>query len=674
MKNLPLIVHIIFHPGSAGARDLARHIHRQLNVDPMVPGLRVPTIFCEGQQGNKPPLKFRLGHAERTVVVVLADDVINLDDEWCSFIGDVWEHCLKASARFVPFQLAKGAWPLDPRLEKVNFARAYSFADDQARRPWIVQRIVVEVCRYLSDLDPVDEAGKKSPVPIKIFLSHTKLDLGHDPYITNKVLDCLKADQPIEAWVDSGSILVGSLFGQEIESGIKNTSLLVLLTDSYATREWCREEILLAKEHQRPVAVIDALKEYESRSFPYLGNVPRIRWDDDPQKGIDLVLKETLRHLHDHALLERWKVADDIIFARPPEFATLAGMTHGSRILYPDPPVGEGEKRRLERTGVLFETPLQRLASDRSLQGLKIGLSMSESTDIALYGMDNLHLEECMAELSRYLLIKGATLAYGGHLGSEGYTRRLIELVSTYNTNRAHGTAALDRIVNYRGWPLLDLAEAQRSELKPLCQTVLLPRPADVDESLHPEICKQAPSFAATDSAEHRFAWARGMTEMREFQADRTKSGVAAMIVLGGRFGPTVRTDKDGNKSEEWYSGRIPGVLEEVLLAIKLGQPVFLIGAFGGVAELVIDLLRGEDRMEATWDYQKNAPHSVKMRELYERRGIGWVDYPEIVATIRAKGIAGINPLLTEEEQHELFDTVSYARIVELILAGLGKL
>ena len=39
---------------------------------------------------------------------------------------------------------------------------------------------------------------------------------------------------------------------------------------------------------------------------------------------------------------------------------------------------------------------------------------------------------------------------------------------------------------------------------------------------------------------------------------------------------------------------RIPGVLEEIVLSVKAGQPVFLIGAFGGVAKLVIDLIRGK--------------------------------------------------------------------------------
>jgi SLOG cluster2 len=76
-------------------------------------------------------------------------------------------------------------------------------------------------------------------------------------------------------------------------------------------------------------------------------------------------------------------------------------------------------------------------------------------------------------------------------------------------------------------------------------------------------------------------------------------------------------------------------LLEEIVLSVKAGQPVFLIGAFGGVAKLVIDLIHGNDREEATWDYQKRAPFAPEGRALYDQRGIGWMDYPEMVSLWR---------------------------------------
>jgi SLOG-like protein len=98
-----------------------------------------------------------------------------------------------------------------------------------------------------------------------------------------------------------------------------------------------------------------------------------------------------------------------------------------------------------------------------------------------------------------------------------------------------------------------------------------------------------------------------------------------------------------------------------------------LIGAFGGVAKLVIDLIHGNNRAEATWDYQRRAPFAPEMRGLYEQRGIGWVDYPEIVSLFRQKGAEGINPLLSGDEQEELFETVDLHRMAELILRGMSR-
>ena len=88
----------------------------------------------------------------------------------------------------------------------------------------------------------------------------------------------------------------------------------------------------------------------------------------------------------------------------------------------------------------------------------------------------------------------------------------------------------------------------------------------------------------------------------------------------------------DGRRDVKWYSGRIPGVVEEALVSLEAGQPLYVIGAFGGAARLVVDLLEGRRREELTWKFQREAPHAVAMRELYEQQGRHWKDYDEIAA------------------------------------------
>ncbi|MFN0055466.1 MAG: TIR domain-containing protein [Planctomycetales bacterium] len=682
MSIQPLLVHLLFHPESEAARDLARHVHRQLNDDAVVPGLQIPTLFCPTAPDGAPPPSLRLDRAGRNLVIPLADDDLLLDDRWCQFVATTWLACQHASQRCLPMQLTPNAWPLDPRLSGVNFGRAFAQTEGDERNAWVTRRVVIELCRFLANMNM---SGDQSPAPVELFLSHAKQDINSEPRVVEALINSLKADQPVEAWVDSGEIETGKRFGDAIASGVKRTSLLAVLTDNYSSREWCREEVMLAKEHQRPIVVVDALTGQEVRSFPFLENVPKIRWQGSAAKCIDLLLKETLRLMYTGVLLEQIKQDKDITFLRPPEPATLLGLAPHSIVLYPDPPLGVGELRRLTQTNVTLTTPLDRAAQSPSLKGRVVALSLSESSDAARWGTDELHLTQAMQEISRHLLIRGATLAYGGHLGKEGYTQKLFEFVRTHNAR--DGVSPVECIVNHYGWPLPALSKAERAGYKDVATIVPLPRPDDVDEMLHPDLVPAiSERFGGDKSAAHRYAWCRGMTQMRAFQVDRQRSGVVARIILGGKHEKT-------NKGS-WYSSRMPGVLEEILLSIQAGQPVFLIGAFGGTARMVIDLLQGRKHPAASWEVQGQAPFAAEVRALYASRGKPWwyydneprvegltTDDPRSIVEFLAdawkrrpdKGWeTGINPLTTSENL-ELFDTVDTGRMVELLVRGLER-
>jgi len=657
-----LLVHPVFHPQSDSARALAREIHLALNADPNVPGLRVPTVFCAEDGSGAPPADQQLDRAVRSFVAPLADADMDADDAWCSFVAGLWQGCQASPHRCVPFQLSDYAWPLDDRLREVNFVRAFAVPEEE-RTAFVVRRLVTELCRFLHG-DPLQDDSPAAPT--KVFISHTKLDLGKEPKVVDALRSYLMQDQPIKVWFDSGDIPGGSRFTREIADGIEDSSLLCVRTDRYASREWCRKEVLLAKERLRPIVVINALTGNEVRSFPYLGNVPELRWNADPAAAVDLLLKETLRHLHSGLTLEQWKQQGDKVFIYPPERLTTVGLPSGTKVLYPDPPLGKEEADTLAKGGITVATPLERLASQRPLSGAPIALSLSESTDIRRHGLDSLHFEGAALELARYLLLKGATLVYGGHLGSEGFTARLIELVAAHN--RLEGVDPVARIENVVGWPL-PFGNELKSRYNHAATLVRVGRPAGVDESLDPLLVESPPTYFPAKSAELRYAWARGMTDMREWVTEHTR----ARIVIGGTFGSTEKAQLDGSRMLSWYASRIPGVLEEVMISLREGKPVFLIGAFGGVAGMVIDILEGRDRPEMSWDYQRQAPFAEEMRQLFRDRGDPWWDYPEMIELIREKGIAGLNPGLTADEHRELFHTTDILRMVELVIRGLDR-
>ncbi|MEJ1379019.1 MAG: TIR domain-containing protein [Candidatus Sedimenticola sp. (ex Thyasira tokunagai)] len=695
MAKQPLIVHIVFHPESTKASQLARVIHQSLNADPALPGLRIPTRFCP-TDGISPPSDYELNEAERNLFVVLADaHIVDRDSEqprkWCQFIGNLWEQCQGSPHRFLPVQLDEAAWGFDDRLNGTSFLRAFQHPAGVQCETEVVRRIAIELCRFLQGMDQQNDA----PAPLTLFLSHTKLDLDTPPFVTRALINHLKHDQPVNAWCDSGDIEAGSRFAEAIEAGINDSSLLCVLTNHYASREWCRREILLAKQQQRPIVVIGAGNRNEIRSFPYLGNVPLVSWPvvvpEKPGKkakkrekrlqkqqenlncatataAVDLLIKETLRHLYTRQQLKQAQKEGDILSTRPPELLSLLGVKPGQTVLYPDPPLGEEEQALLRQTAVTTTTPLARLAAHRPLSGQKIALSMSESSDIQRHGFGPIHLEGAIIELSRYLLIQGATLVYGGHLGNEGYTQQLFELVRSYHN--VPGITPVERIINTVGWPL-PYSQELIAKFSQEAQLQRIDYSADLEQYPGLEYVKalEQKPFDTPDSLEKRYCWARGMTRMREVQTT-DKSAIQARLILGGKFGPS---ENGPGSDEKWYQGKMPGVLEEILLSIEAGHPLFLIGAFGGAAQLAIDLIEGRDRPEASWAYQRRAPFAEALRDKYRERGIPWTEYPVLIQRLRDAGVAGINPLLSEAQNRELFHSRDLSRILELVMTGLGN-
>ena len=662
--KLPLMVQFIYHPASEEAANIAEHLHSVLNDDPAVPGLRIPTCFIPYDGTSEPPEPELANEAARVFVVLLADDFLSGNAQHGSANGITWgEYTVRLRQlcnespmhRFMPIQISENGYPIDPRLSDINFLRAWEIDNFEDRRKLIANRLVHLLTRQILP----SKSDEDSP-PITIFLSHTKLDIEHEPQVVRALLEHLTADHPENTWFDSGDIASGSRFAKEIEKGVTDAALLAIITDSYSSRSWCRREVLLAKHHLRPVVVVDAIHEREIRSFPYVGNVPVIRWRGHPQDAVDLLLRENLRHVYALERLNQSKRPDDFVLPTGPELLTVLPREQHQNVLYPDPPLGAEELTVLSAAGVTAETPLERHAQENDLRekSLIVALSVSEAEDINSFGLRKAHFDAIFLEISRYLLLAGIRLAYGGHLKADGYTWKLVSLLHDPIVEHLRGepkdkTAQQQELITYIPWPM-PIAVEDQARLGPLVKVLRCERPANIDEHLDPAFLQSPTENIPTDTPYRRFAWTQGLTAMRE----RQTSEISARVVIGGRFSPG-------------FSGRVPGILEEALLSIRAGQPVFLIGAFGGAARLVVDVLEGVERPELTWDYQKTAEHSEELRQLYKKHDKAWEEYEEIETFLRGLGIAGLYNGLTIEENRELASTKSAERIIALVLRGI---
>lgn len=179
------------------------------------------------------------------------------------------------------------------------------------------------------------------------------------------------------------------------------------------------------------------------------------------------------------------------------------------------------------------------------------------------------------------------------------------------------------------------------------------------DEALFPPT--HGGRVLGSDTPQRRYAWARGLTAMRE----RVTALAQARLVIGGK--------------RVGFSGLVPGVVEEAWLSLMQQKPLYVAGGFGGAARAVSDRLLGIERAEFTEDWaRQNLPEHEATRALYAQMGGDLPSMARVGADLAASGGAGLAQALhnglDEAENRELLYCTDPQRIAGLVLTGLGRL
>ncbi len=681
----PVQIPILFHPESETAPELAEGLFRELAGGAGDMDLRIPVPFYADSGGSPRPIDF--GAAERTLAVVLVDRRMarRVDDpeaakRWADLVVDLVE-----THGALPVALDEAAFTLDPRLATRSFLGLHR--EDPADRP---QRLLFHVCA--AALERIEDRPvtprSTEHAPVTLFLSHAKVDLpsqereaGDDDPIGCLIHELGRGR--VDHWFDAKKIHPGGRFADEIESGVlRSSALIAIVTNSWSSREWCRREVLEAKEVGRPILIVDHITDDKPRLFPYVGNAPVVRWKDraSARKVVTYAVREALRYRHNVRALQSFvRNESDVVFGTKPELLSLSMLPKGTkRVLYPDPPLGEEELRHLRNaTPVESTTPLTELTKFEPPPGReRIALSLSTAQDAARYGGSAAHLSLLAHDLNVYLMLAGFSIAYGGTLRPDGiredkenYTESLFSAAQSHSelARQLGRRDGMKVIRNYVGWPIhLGYGDAELNRYGVVAELVRVAAPVPLGVELAELGVADGEFFGPTD-APRRFAWARGMTALRE--AMRDAPDIGARIVLGGKL--------------RGYSGRCPGVLEEALLDLRKRRAVFLAGAFGGAARLVFDALRGEPREELTtaWvrgteaDGTPRVPFYDEVRRRHLDAGLEMKTPEELgaeLATLGANGLAAaLKNGLDDAQNLELATATDPRRIVELVLAGL---
>lgn len=250
---------------------------------------------------------------------------------------------------------------------------------------------------------------------------------------------------------------------------------------------------------------------------------------------------------------------------------------------------------------------------------------MSESADLGRLGLVERHLRLALGEVARTVIRAGLIPVYGGHLDPEGYTAFL-----TSETERFGDIERpLELVVGWsehRGLSLADL-RSHRDDLGLRARITYLDAEGasvefDADRGEDPQPVDDG-------------SIPQSLTALRRYLVRHT----ASRVLIGGK--------------ERDFKGEMPGVLEEALLAIEAGQPLYLAGGFGGATATIASVVTG---LDDRWPPAADMLDPTLLSDAIARSG--W--------TLTGNG-------LSEEENRLLAVTHRPGEVATLVATGLKR-
>ncbi len=241
-----------------------------------------------------------------------------------------------------------------------------------------------------------------------------------------------------------------------------------------------------------------------------------------------------------------------------------------------------------------------------SFDGRIIAISISDAPDRDRLGYPSQEVDRVLLSVCTALVRAGARIVYGGNLDPTGFTFKIfrhlaqayavqgpqppfIHVVPEPVLRRANFEDLGAVLREARGTVETKVAWADGRLSK------LIPEdnpegdePTDSDGSVRPKLIPirvvdegSNTSQIVADSGETLQNWfgpERASPADAFSQARRTMTRISAgRVAMGGRMGLKDRPD-------DQYQGKMPGVIEEAILALAANQPLVTLGAFGGAS------------------------------------------------------------------------------------------
>lgn len=312
------------------------------------------------------------------LVVVLIDERILQDGSLLHWLRAAGQHLRQEPGRHalipVPFSdELNEKWQAEEHLSRYQVLLWYTLGEEAERADKLALRVLNSMVRLLAT------AVFKAPEwKLRVFVSHAKLD---GLYLAKSVRHFIENEKWLNKFYDADDIEPGLLWDDQLRQGVRSSIVLVLRTDAYDRRFWCRSEVRWAEFFGVPAVVVDARSglAFPASDLPFEGaqmvrvpdgNLPRIMFAVLRTALQSMLFQRSVRQLRTEALLPE---QDETLRLLPvvPGIAAivracddLRDAPKGSRfVVYPDPPLRDGllqaAKVMTERVGARLLTPRQ---------------------------------------------------------------------------------------------------------------------------------------------------------------------------------------------------------------------------------------------------------------------------------------------------------------------------
>ncbi len=244
-----------------------------------------------------------------------------------------------------------------PQLQTLQLLHTYRLGEFAIRPALLALRILHE-CRLVLAAALPSIHGHR-PGYLRLFISHAKID---SLPLAHALRHQIEALGWLEDFYDVDDLPAGRNWQRELERGVGSSLIIMLRTEGYDGRPWCKQEVLWADEYATPAVLVEARinLNHPPGTLPF-DRVPIVRIPDgNLLRILFLALREGLRFLYFFRRVEEMRRNGTLpspielrAFSFPPSMSALLracrSLTDSTAppatprlILYPDPPLRSG--------------------------------------------------------------------------------------------------------------------------------------------------------------------------------------------------------------------------------------------------------------------------------------------------------------------------------------------